>query len=117
MMGYLAGIDLGTSSVKTLIMDPEGKTLAVSHADYDVTTSKIGYAEQDPQIWWNHTVRTIGEALENAGIRPEDLTGIGLSGQMHGLVALDENWQPIMPSIIWMDQRSAEETGEIKELA
>ncbi len=117
MMGYLAGIDLGTSSVKTLIMDPEGKTLAVSHADYDVTTSKIGYAEQDPQIWWNHTVRTIGEALENAGIRPEDLTGIGLSGQMHGLVALDENWQPIMPSIIWMDQRSAKETREIKELA
>ena len=43
-MGYLAGIDLGTSSVKTLIMDPEGKTLAVSHRDYDVTTAKIGYA-------------------------------------------------------------------------
>ena len=116
-MGYLAGIDLGTSSVKVLIMDPEGKSLAVSHRDYDVTTDKIGYAEQDPEVWWNRTVETIREALEKSGIRPEELAGIGLSGQMHGVVALDRNKRPVIPAIIWMDQRSAVETGEIKSLA
>lgn len=116
-MGYLAGIDLGTSSVKTLIMTPEGKTLAVSHADYEVMTPKMGYAQQDPQIWWERTVKTVREALAASGIRPEELDGIGFSGQMHGLVALDKEKKPVMPAIIWMDQRSAEETAEIKELA
>lgn len=116
-MGYLAGIDLGTSSVKTLIMTPEGKTLAVSHADYEVMTPKMGYAEQDPQIWWERTVKTVREALAVSQIRPEELVGIGFSGQMHGLVALDKEKKPVMPAIIWMDQRSAVEMGEIKELA
>ena len=98
-------------------MDPEGRSLAVSHRDYDVTTAKIGYAEQDPEVWWSRTVETIREALGKSGIRPEELTGIGLSGQMHGVVALDRDRLPVLPAIIWMDQRSAEETREIKKLA
>lgn len=116
-MGYLAGIDLGTSSVKTLIITPEGKTLAVSHADYEVKTPKMGYAEQNPEIWWECTVKTIREALAGSGVQPTELTGIGFSGQMHGMVALDKEKKPVMPAIIWMDQRSAEETGEIRKLA
>lgn len=116
-MGYLAGIDLGTSSVKVLIMDEAGKALAVSHREYDVVTPQMAYAEQDPRLWWSRTVEAIGEALIRSGIRKEEVTGIGLSGQMHGLVALDENGDPVIPAIIWMDQRSAGETEEIKELA
>lgn len=98
-------------------MDPEGTPLAVCHQDYDVVTARIGYAEQDPELWWSCTVKTIREALVKSGIRPEELTGIGLSGQMHGVVALDRDRHPVMPAIIWMDQRSAEETKEIKALA
>lgn len=116
-MGYLAGIDLGTSSVKVLIMSPEGKTLAVSHRDYDVVTEKMGYAEQDPQIWWERTVESIREALSVSGIQPKELSGIGFSGQMHGLVALDQENRPVMPAVIWMDQRSAQETKELREMA
>ena len=116
-MGYLAGIDLGTSSVKVLIMDPDGRTLAVSSRGYDVMTPKMSYAEQEPQVWWDCTVMAIREAMEKSGIRPEELDGIGLSGQMHGLVAFDRNNEPVMPAIIWMDQRSAKETALIKELA
>ena len=116
-MGYLAGIDLGTSSVKVLIMNQDGKTLAVSHGGYDVMTPKMSYAEQDPQIWWDCTARAIREAVTGSGIRPEELSGIGLSGQMHGLVAFDRNEKPVAPAIIWMDQRSAKETEEIKTLA
>lgn len=116
-MGYLAGIDLGTSSVKVLIMDPGGRTLAVSSRGYDVMTPKMSYAEQEPQVWWDCTVMAIREAMEKSGIRPEELDCIGLSGQMHGLVAFDRNNEPVMPAIIWMDQRSAKETARIKELA
>ena len=116
-MGYLAGIDLGTSSVKVLLMDPDGRTLAVSSRGYDVMTPKLSYAEQEPQVWWDCTVMAIREAMEKSGIRPEELDCIGLSGQMHGLVAFDRNNEPVMPAIIWMDQRSAEETARIKELA
>lgn len=116
-MGYVAGIDLGTSSVKVLIMDQEGRTLAVSHAGYDVMTPKMSYAEQDPGIWWDCTAQAIREAMDRSGIRPGQLDGIGLSGQMHGLVALDKDNRPVAPAMIWMDQRSAVETKEMKELA
>ena len=64
-MGYLAGIDLGTSSVKVLIMDPDGRTLAVSSRGYDVMTPKMSYAEQEPQVWWDCTVMAIREAMES----------------------------------------------------
>ena len=74
-MGYLAGIDLGTSSVKVLIMDPDGRTLAVSSRGYDVMTPKMSYAEQEPQVWWDCTVMAIREAMEKSGIRPEELDG------------------------------------------
>ena len=116
-MGYLAGIDLGTSSVKVLIMDQSGKALAVSHAGYDVMTPKMSYAEQDPKTWWECTVWAIRDAMARSGIRPEELACIGLSGQMHGLVAFDREEKPVAPAIIWMDQRSAKEAEEIKSLA
>lgn len=116
-MRYLAGIDLGTSSVKVLIMDTEGNSLAVTHAEYDVMTPKMLYAEQNPDQWWKCTVAAIQEAMQKSGIDREELAGIGLSGQMHGLVALDREYRLVGPAIIWMDQRSAEETAQIRQLA
>ncbi len=116
-MGYLAGIDLGTSSVKVLIMDSGGKTAAVAHRGYEVMTPKMSYAEQDPELWWRCTVEAIREALAASEINPEDLTGIGFSGQMHGLVAMDSGRRLVGPAIIWMDQRSSEEAALLRELA
>lgn len=116
-MGYLAGIDLGTSSVKVLIMDPDGRTRAVSHAGYEVMTPRMSYAEQNPQVWWECTVQAIRQAMADSDIKPEALSGIGLSGQMHGLVAFDRDNRLVSPAVIWMDQRSAIEAVEIKELA
>lgn len=114
---YIAGLDLGTSSVKALIMDQTGKVLAVSHRDYDVITARMSYAEQDPGAWWAASRFVLSDALSRSGIAPDKLQGIGFSGQMHGLVALDRENRPVCPAIIWMDQRSAEEAAEIKEAA
>lgn len=116
-MGYIAGIDLGTSSVKALIMKEDGTVLAVSHAGYEVMTPQMAYAEQEPEIWWNCTVKVVREALAKAGILAAEISGVGFSGQMHGLVALDKHKKLVAPAIIWMDQRSAEETKEIKAFA
>ncbi len=116
-MGYLAGIDLGTSSVKVLIMDSRGNSLAVAHRGYEVMTPKMSYAEQDPEIWWKCTAEAVREALAGSGIDPEELLGIGFSGQMHGLVAMDKERKLVGPAIIWMDQRSAKEAAAIRELA
>ncbi len=117
MNKYLAALDLGTQSVKTAVMDTTGRLLAVSHEGYPLHTPKISYVEQDPEEWWRAGAKTIREAVAKAGIAPEDIAGFGFSGQMHGLVALDEKDQPVCPSIIWMDQRSAAEAEEIRQAA
>jgi xylulokinase len=107
------GIDLGTSSVKTLIMDPSGQLKALSQRDYAFDIPQPGWAEQDPETWWLAAAQTIREALEQANISPQDLAGIGFSGQMHGLITLDRQGTPLRPAIIWCDQRTA---GEIRSI-
>jgi xylulokinase len=109
------GIDLGTSSVKTLIMDPAGQLMALSQRDYVFDIPQPGWAEQDPEIWWLAAVQTIREALERARIAPQDLAGVGFSGQMHGLVTLDRQGSPLRPAIIWCDQRAAGEVWTIEQ--
>lgn len=125
-MAYLMGIDLGTSSVKAMISDEFGNTLALGHAAYEVIQRKAGYAEQDPQAWWSATVAALRSALEQAmlnvlGFDAAQISGIGFSGQMHGLVCLDGAGQILRPAMIWMDQRSGEvlqqlETPELQAL-
>ncbi len=117
MGNYLAALDLGTQSVKTVVMDAQGRLLAVSHEGYGLNTPKIGFAEQDPEEWWRAGAKTIREAVSKAGIAPEEIAGFGFSGQMHGMVALDEQGRPVCPAIIWMDQRSAAEAEEIRAAA
>ena len=114
MGAYLAALDLGTQSVKTAIMDAEGRLLSVSHEGYGLQTPKIGFVEQDPEEWWRASVRTIREAVSKAGIAPDEIAGLGFSGQMHGVVALDEQNRVVGPAIIWMDQRSSLEAEEIR---
>ena len=117
MGAYLAALDLGTQSVKTAIMDAEGHLLSVSHEGYGLQTPRIGFVEQDPEEWWRAGAKTIREAVAKAGIAPDEIAGLGFSGQMHGVVALDAQNQLVGPAIIWMDQRSSLEAEEIRSAA
>lgn len=114
-MSLLMGIDVGTSSVKTLIMDERGNVKAISQQEYVFDIPQEGYAEQCPEQWWQSTVYTIAQALKDSGAAPADIAAVGLSGQMHGMVALDKDGHPVRPAIIWCDQRSRAEVEFINE--
>jgi len=116
-MEYLAGIDLGTSSVKVLITDLSGKLLGCGNAGYEIQIPKAGYAEQEPSEWWESTKTAIRLAVNHARISPEKILGIGFSGQMHGMVALDAAGSPVCPAMIHLDQRSVKERERILETA
>lgn len=116
-MAYFMGIDLGTSSVKALIADENGKIKGIGQTGYEVKTPCPGYAQQDPGTWWMCTKTAVRECLRKSGILPEQINGVGLSGQMHGLVALDREGRVIGGSIIHLDQRSFQEKEEIFEVA
>jgi xylulokinase len=103
----VAGLDVGTSSVKGLALDTEsGEVVASAHDDYGFDTPRPGWAEQDPELWWRATERVLAELGQ--------VSGIGLSGQMHGLVALDSADRVLRPALLWNDQRTAAETEEIE---
>lgn len=106
-MKYLIGIDIGTSGTKAVLFDEAGNTIKSHTVEYPMHQPRNGWAEQNPEDWWKATQ----ECLEVLGIN--NVSGIGLSGQMHGLVMLDENCEVIRPAIIWCDQRTDKECGEI----
>jgi xylulokinase len=106
----LVGIDVGTTGVKGVAIDPSGAILARSEAEYPLSTPRPGWAEQDPGDWWEATEGVLGELRLQAG----EPAGIGLSGQMHGLVVLDSHDQVLRPAILWNDQRTVEECAEIE---
>ena len=103
------GLDVGTTAVKALAVDETGEVVGRSVADYVLSTPRPGWAEQDPEDWW----RAAEAALAELGA--SDAEGIGLSGQMHGLVALDDADEVVRPAILWNDQRTAAECAEIEE--
>jgi xylulokinase len=111
------GIDIGTSGTKTLAIDERGTILAAAVAEYPCDHPRPGWSEQHPELWWRATVSTIEGVLAAGTFRPEDVAGIGLSGQMHGSVFLDEAGQVIRPALLWNDQRTAAECREIEEKA
>ncbi len=115
-MAYLIGSDIGTSGTKTVLFDEAGRTVASSLIEYPLYQPKNGWAEQEPTDWWNAVCGTIKDVITKAGVDKNDVKGVGLSGQMHGLVMLDENDKVIRPSIIWCDQRTGEAAAELTEL-
>ncbi len=115
-MAFLLGVDIGTSGTKTVLFDESGNTIASALGEYPLYQPNNGWAEQDPEDWWIATFTTIRAVLSKSGVNPEDVKGIGLSGQMHGAVLLDENYTVIRKSIIWCDQRSAAECDQITSL-
>lgn len=115
-MRYLIGIDIGTSAVKTVLFDENCGVIASESQEYPLYQPHNGWAEQDPEDWYQAVVNTLKAVVGKSGVNSEDIAGIGLSGQMHGLVMLDENNEVIRHSIIWCDQRTAKECDEITEL-
>ena len=106
-MAYVLGVDIGTSGTKTGLFDQTGTVIASASEEYPLYQPQNGYAEQDPADWYQATLHTIAKVMKTSGIPKEEVKGVGLSGQMHGLVMLDENYQVIRRSIIWCDQRTA----------
>lgn len=115
-MNCLIGIDIGTSATKTILMEESGTVLAQATKAYPMYQPDNGWAEQDPKDWKNAVVDTIKQVVRQSNVAKEDVKGIGLSGQMHGLVMLDEDNRPIRRSIIWCDQRSYEQVDEMQEI-
>ncbi|MBR6836921.1 MAG: xylulokinase, partial [Oscillospiraceae bacterium] len=114
-MKYAIGVDIGTSGTKSVLFDETGKVMASASAEYPLYQEKNGYAEQEPTDWYNAAADTIKKIIADSGVDASDIAGVGLSGQMHGLVMLDENNEVIRKSIIWCDQRTAKECEEITE--
>ncbi len=116
-MGVTLGIDIGTSGTKTLAIDETGKILASASSMYPCEHPKPGWSEQDPDLWWAATVATIRDVLSKAELKPAEVTGVGLSGQMHGSVFLDADGRVIRRALLWNDQRTDAQCAEIEERA
>ncbi len=108
------GIDIGTSGTKTLAIRADGAVLGKASAEYPCSAPKPLWSEQNPDDWYRAVVRTVREAVAASGVGPSAVRGIGLSGQMHGSVFLDEAQKVIRPAILWNDQRTAEECADIE---
>ncbi|MEG1650249.1 MAG: xylulokinase [Oscillospiraceae bacterium] len=115
-MAYLMGIDIGTSSLKTIIIDECGNVKSISARSYQYDSPHAGYAEQDPEVWWRACVETVREALAESGIKGEDIKGVGFSGQMHGAVLLDKDLRVIRPAILHCDARSGEQVRNMNKI-
>lgn len=111
---YLIGIDLGTSAVKLLLMDEDGKIHRIVSKEYPLFFPHTGWSEQNPEDWWNATKEGIHELLE--GLDASQVKGIGAGGQMHGLVILDKDDHVIRPAILWNDGRTQPQTDYLNEV-
>lgn len=114
---YLLGLDIGTSSIKAAILNAESGLCIAScqspDTEMEIKALNPGWAEQNPDTWWLNTVLAVRKALAEAAINPCDVKAIGISYQMHGLVCVDENLQPVRDSIIWCDSRAVETGNRI----
>lgn len=115
-MAYLIGVDCGTSGTKTVLFDELGHVISSATIEYPMYQPKNGYAEQDPTDWGNAMIKTIQMVMAESGVSKDDVKGIGISGQMHGLVMLDSENQVLRRSIIWCDQRTAAEVDEMNRV-
>ena len=107
---YLLGFDVGSSSVKASLVNAEtGKCVATAfypEKEAPITAVKAGWAEQDPQMWWDNAKLSLKKIMADANVRGEDIKAIGISYQMHGLVCVDKNLKALRPAIIWCDSRA-----------
>ncbi|MDZ4685726.1 MAG: xylulokinase [Planctomycetaceae bacterium] len=116
-MAVFLGIDVGTSGTKTIAMREDGDILASATSEYPLSSPKPGWSEQEPEDWWQATIDSVKKVLKAGKIKPDEVVGIGLSGQMHGSVFLDKQGNVLRPAILWNDQRTAAECADIEKKA
>ncbi len=116
MKSLFLGIDVSTTGSKALLVDETGNVVGAGLTEHSISTPKPLWSEQDPQEWWTASANSIRQALSQAGAKGEDVKAVGLTGQMHGLVMMDEAGNVLRPAILWNDQRTAEECDDITRI-
>ncbi len=114
-MSYLLGIDISTTGAKALLIDTQGNVVSSATTPLTLSTPQPLWSEQDPHEWWDGIIKSIRQALAQAGASGADIIAIGLTGQMHGLVLMDAENRVLRPAILWNDQRTGAECDEITQ--
>ncbi|MEK3888122.1 xylulokinase [Bacillus sp. FSL K6-3431] len=114
-MKYVIGVDLGTSAVKILLMNQNGEVCQEVSKSYPLIQEKSGYSEQNPEEWVEKTIEGLAELVKNFAGNVEDIEGMSFSGQMHGLVLLDDEHQVLRNAILWNDTRTTKQCRDIEE--
>lgn len=116
MNRYTIGIDVGTGGTRALMVDEKGVLIgSATHEHAPFASPQNGWAEQDPHDWWNACQKAVGKLLRETGVSKNEIVAVGLAGQMHGAVLLDEKEEVLRPALIWCDQRTAEECRVLNE--
>jgi xylulokinase len=113
---YLLGLDVSTTGSKAVLLEGSGRVVGSATTEHPLSTPRPGWSEQDPADWWQSSQASIRRLLEQTGLDGSEVAGIGLTGQMHGLVLLDERGDVLRPCILWNDQRTAAECAHITEV-
>ena len=113
-MTFVIGVDTSTTATKAVVVDRSGTVVGVAASSYDYATPKPLWTEQDPHLWWDAATVAISQVMAQSGIAPSDVAAIGLTGQMHGSVLLDDEGEVLRPAILWNDQRTEAECDEIR---
>jgi xylulokinase len=114
-MTYYLGIDSSTTATKALLINENGEVLGVASSEYTYEIPHPMWTEQHPDLWWKATTNSIRQVLSESSVDPAGVKGVGLTGQMHGLVLLDQDGEVLRPAILWNDQRTGAECDEIRE--
>jgi xylulokinase len=115
-MTYFLGIDTSTTGSKALIIDKDGKVLSTASSSHTLQTPIPLWSEQDPNEWWGAVSISVQSVLGSLGIGGEQISAVGLTGQMHGLVILDKDGQILRPAILWNDQRTQAQCDQIHQI-
>ena len=113
-MSLVLGIDTSTTATKTILVDEKGAVRGVGSASYGFEVPRPQWTEQDPRLWWEGTLGALRGVLDDTGVDGAEIEAIGLTGQMHGSVLLDDRGEVVRPAILWNDQRTEEECDEIR---
>src|ERR1051325_8179458 len=110
------GIDVGTGGTRAVLIDAKGRVTPPATVEHEPFTSpQTGWAEQDPRDWWRAATLAVREAITRSGIRSDEIKGVGLAGQMHGSVLLDQRDEVVRSAIIWCDQRTDSQCAALTE--